>query len=158
MDMKSRREKCQSEEAALRVRCLTQGYFGSALKNAPVSFLLPAHFPLFGTLKRVLHQAPMTPNLPLKCLFHMWHQKISCVSSAQECTFAAFVLCYSQRWWPPQARSYQHATVSSKRNLYPARMQLQMYIQNSRPSPTNTCKNARMRIRVNKWQRRWQGC
>lgn len=46
MDMKSLRERCRSEEAALRVRCLAQRHFGSALKTPQhLSFYQPtSHF------------------------------------------------------------------------------------------------------------------
>lgn len=138
MDMKSLRERCQSEEATLRVRCLAQR-------------LLPAHFTLFGTLKRVLHQPPMTPshvppqslsNQPLKCLFHMWHQKISCFSWAQKRTFTAFVLRSPQKRSPPPGEVLPTHHHEFKEEPIPSENAVaNLNVQNSWPSPINTCKN-----------------
>lgn len=137
-------------------------------EKAPASFLLPAHFPLFGTLKRVLHQAPMTPsrappqslsNRPLKCLFLMW-KKISCVSSAQQWTFAAFVLRYSQKRsptpgevLPTRPREFKEERIPSEN----AAANLNVHSEFSTESNEHV-QECQRRIRVNKWQRRWQGC
>lgn len=147
MDMKSLRERCQGEEAALRVRYLAQGHFGSALKT-------PQHLSCYQPTSHFLGPSNRS------CTRHLWlpapppseseQSNVSFICDTKRFLASAWLknehlrhsFCATLKGGRrPQTSSYQHATLSSKRNVYPARMQLQIYIQNSRPSPTNTCKN-----------------
>lgn len=136
-------------------------------EKAPASFLLPAHFPLFGTLKRVLHQAPMTPSrAPLR----VWATDPSNVSFICEKRFLASAQLNNEHLRhsfcatlkssrQPQGRSYQRPREFKEERIPSENAVANLNVHSEFSTESNEhVQECQRRIRVNKWQRRWQGC